>query len=127
MHFHLITNDERSAFEAEWRAAEMAADERWNRLAGRYADDVRTLYALSTSSSGAGRIARDLLRALNCKSGSIELFELRHLDVDNLAAALRLIDCAASPSIIPDAGLTAGPEGEPLLTAGQVAALVGDP
>lgn len=104
----------------------MAADERWNRLAGGYADDVRTLYTLSTSSSGARQIAGDLLRALNRKSGSIVLFELRHLDADNQAAALRLIDCAASPSIIPDARLTARPEGEPLLTDGQVAALVGD-
>lgn len=110
----------RAAFVAELRAAEIAADERWDRLAESYAADVRKLYLLAVGRSGAGRIAGDLLRVLHRKSGAICPFDMLSLDPGNREAAMRLIECAATACFVPDAGLMFGLEGEPLLAAAEV-------
>ncbi|WP_045389932.1 hypothetical protein [Falsirhodobacter sp. alg1] len=119
-----ITDEELAAAAAEEMVAEAEAINRWTRLKRTYGDDVRRLYPLAIDSTGAARIAADLLCALHRKNGSIPAFELRHLDPKNRAAAMRLIDCMATPSIIPDAGLTVDPNGDPLLTVGQIGRLI---
>jgi hypothetical protein len=122
---YTITDEELAGAMEEEKAAETAASDRWNRLTRAYGDDVRKLYPLAMDSCGAAKIAADLLRALHRKTANVALFELRHLDPGNRAAALRLIDCMATPSIIPDAGLTLGPDGEALLNEEQVDRLIG--
>lgn len=119
-----ITDEELADAAAEEMAAEAEAINRWTRLKRAYGDDVRKLYPLAIDGTGAARIAADLLCALHHKSGSVPVFEMRHLDPSNRAAALRLIDCMATPSIIPDAGLTVDPNGDALLTLGQIGRLV---
>lgn len=119
-----ITDEELAAAAAEEMAAEAEAVDRWARLTRSYGDDVRRLYPLAIDSTKAARIAADLLRALHHKNGSLPAFALRHLDPGNRAAAMRLIDCMATPSIIPDAGLTVDPNGNALLTVGQIGRLI---
>lgn len=119
-----ITDEDLAAAAAEEMAAEAEAINRWTRLKRTYGDDVRKLYPLAIDSTGAARIAADLLRALHRKNGSLPVFEMRHLDPGNRKAAMRLIDCMATPSIIPDAGLTVDPNGDALLTEDQVDRLI---
>lgn len=117
---HGIYDEEIAKAIAELEAEEAAELKRWKRLPLSYGNDVRKLYPLAMDYCGSAEIAADLLRALHHKSANIALFELRRLDPQNRAAALRLIDCMATPSIIPDAGLTVDPNGKPLLTEEQV-------
>ena len=119
-----ITDEDLVAAAAEEMAAEAEAINRWTRLKRTYGEDVRKLYPLAIDSTGAARIAADLLRALHRKNGSLPVFEMRHLDPGNRNAAMRLIDCMATPSIIPDAGLTVDPNGDTLLTDVQIGRLI---
>ncbi|GGH45132.1 hypothetical protein GCM10011341_04860 [Frigidibacter albus] len=52
------------------------------------------------------------------------VYELRRLDRLNLAAALRIIHMFGHQSLLSDRGLTAGPNGETLLTGAEVKRLL---
>jgi hypothetical protein len=85
-----------------------------------FADDVQRLHDLAQERTGAGSICQQILQALHQKSGSVDLFELRHLDVRNKSAALRLVELCATPSLLSDAGLAG------ILTEDEVEALFAD-
>lgn len=96
---------------------------RWTHLSDGYKAAVRQLYDAATNArtdARAAEVSRRLLHVIHAKDGGIELTELRHLDAENRGAALHLIECCASPSVIPDAGLTVDPAGEPLLSDAEV-------
>ncbi|MDT8853550.1 hypothetical protein RNZ50_00590 [Paracoccaceae bacterium Fryx2] len=104
---------------------ETARDARRDALGKTYAADVRQLYEVWAAGTGVSKIAGDLLRVLHCKSGAIEPVSLFWLDTNTQPAALRLIETCAMASMIPDAGLTIGIDGEILLSSDEVVALIG--
>lgn len=75
-------------------------------LNGAFPDDVRRLYRVYAEDTGASKICRDILRAVHHKRGNIDPTEMFRLDFDNKAAALRLIELAASPFELSDDGLS---------------------
>lgn len=103
-----------------------AADARYDGLAGAYADDVRQMHAVAIAGTDSSQIACDMLRALHFKAGNIDLFELRRFDANNLAIAMRLIECMSMPSMISDRGLGVAPDESLLLTVEQIMQMFGD-
>ncbi|RWR05096.1 hypothetical protein [Paenirhodobacter populi] len=70
-----------------------------------FAEDVERLYRVYEEDTGASAICRDILRIVHMKRGNIDPTEMFRLDFDNKAAALRLIELAASPFELSDDGL----------------------
>lgn len=70
-----------------------------------YGADVLKLYELVELDCGASEIGRQILVATHNKGGKIDLADLRKLDADNLAAALRLIEAIGVPFRLPNSVL----------------------
>jgi hypothetical protein len=79
---------------------------RMQELKAAFDSDVRRLYAVYAEDTGASEICRDILRVVHNKRGNIDPTEMFRLDFDNKAAALRLIELAASPFELSDDGLS---------------------
>jgi hypothetical protein len=117
--------------DAEFREAmdemlreQAAADARYLELAACYPADVRALHDVMVEGTGVSDVIRQLLRAVHRKHGPLDLHELRRLDLGNRARALRLIEVMTRPSILPDVGLGRDPDGNQLLTADEIEALL---
>lgn len=88
-----------------------------------YAGDVRRIYAVWRAQTGSSAVAGEILNVLHRKTGMIDPYGLYNLDMANLAAAMRLIEMCANPSLVSDRGLAYDCDGNPLLSDAQVANL----
>lgn len=79
--------------------------DRMEEIASKCADDVMMIQKLADGDGHAAAVSRQLLAVLDNKSGSVDLIDLRHLDLEHRAAAMRLIELCSTPSLLPDAGL----------------------
>lgn len=111
-----MTGDEWADYDRR-QAEEYARQEA---MCARYPDDIRQLYDVWRAGTGSSDIAGQIIRAAHEKAGRIEVSELRMLDADNLASALRVIGMFGLPGLLSDHGLTLGPKGQPLLTDAEV-------
>lgn len=94
--------------------------DRMEELKGAFPDDVRRLYAVYVGDTGASDVCGSILRTIHDKFGTIDPTEMFRLDFDNKAAALRLIELAASPFELSDDGLAG------ILTPAQIERLFPD-
>lgn len=85
--------------------AETINQSRIEELKAVFNSDVQRLYDVYVEETGASEICRDILRAVHNKRGNIDPTEMFRLDFANKAAALRLIELAASPFELSDDGL----------------------
>lgn len=88
-----------------------------------FPEDVRTLYAIWQAETGPSQVARDILRVLHTKNGTIEPIELRRFDLENRRVVMRLLEICMSPSILSDRGLEWDTTRTPLLSKQQVESL----
>lgn len=103
-----VSTDDTAEILASMDRAEAAADAAHARLEAMKAGfpaDVRRLHDLAVDGTGAAAICVQILRCLHQKRGTVDLFELRRLDLTNKAAAMRLIELCGNPSMLSDSGL----------------------
>lgn len=70
-----------------------------------FVEDVLKLYEAYADNDGASAVCGDILRIIHTKEGDVDPTEMFRLDFENKAAALRLIELAASPFELSDEGL----------------------
>jgi len=83
-------------------AEEMANEKRQDELMLTFEPDMKKMRDLAGQNTGVSGICASIVACVENKAGTFETSDLRTLDPQNRAIALRLIEMMCTPSMVPD-------------------------
>ncbi|WP_334067647.1 hypothetical protein [Nereida ignava] len=86
----------------DMEAEEIANEKRQDELMLTFEHDLQKMRDLADKNTGVSGICASIVACVESKAGIIETSDLRMLDRQNRAIALRLIEVMCTPSMIPD-------------------------